>query len=80
MAGKSDRPNAGLLRDLKGCGLLDSTLVVWSGEFGRCPSPKLDCRRIGAPRIEESPEDEVSKLYDTYQEENQFGSLPQHRN
>jgi Protein of unknown function (DUF1501) len=62
IAGKSDRPIAGLLRDLKGCGLLDSTLVVWSGEFGRCPSPKLDCRRIGAPRIEESPEDEVSKL------------------
>jgi Protein of unknown function (DUF1501) len=37
MAGKSDRPIAGLLRDLKGCGLLDSTLVVWSGEFGRTP-------------------------------------------
>ncbi len=37
MAGKSDRPIAGLLRDLKGRGLLDSTLVVWSGEFGRTP-------------------------------------------
>jgi Protein of unknown function (DUF1501) len=37
MAGKSDQPIAGLLRDLKGCGLLDSTLVVWSGEFGRTP-------------------------------------------
>jgi hypothetical protein len=37
MAGKSDRPIAGLLRDLKGRGLLDSTLVVWGGEFGRTP-------------------------------------------
>lgn len=32
-----DQPVAGLLRDLKSRGLLDSTLVVWSGEFGRTP-------------------------------------------
>lgn len=32
-----DRPIAGLLRDLKRRGLLDSTLVVWGGEFGRTP-------------------------------------------
>jgi Protein of unknown function (DUF1501) len=32
-----DRPIAGLLRDLKALGLLDSTLVVWGGEFGRTP-------------------------------------------
>ncbi len=32
-----DRPIAGLLRDLKGRGLLDSTLVIWAGEFGRTP-------------------------------------------
>ncbi|MEO7653743.1 MAG: DUF1501 domain-containing protein [Bryobacteraceae bacterium] len=37
MAGKSDRPIAGLLEDLKKLGLLDSTLVVWGGEFGRTP-------------------------------------------
>ncbi|MDA1312946.1 MAG: DUF1501 domain-containing protein [Acidobacteria bacterium] len=37
MAGKSDRPIAGLLADLKGLGLLDSTLVTWGGEFGRTP-------------------------------------------
>jgi hypothetical protein len=37
MAGKSDLPIAGLLSDLKGRGLLDSTLVVWSSEFGRTP-------------------------------------------
>jgi uncharacterized protein (DUF1501 family) len=33
----SDRPVAGLLRDLKSRGLLDQTLVVWGGEFGRTP-------------------------------------------
>ncbi|MBL9092711.1 MAG: DUF1501 domain-containing protein [Planctomycetaceae bacterium] len=32
-----DRPIAGLLVDLKRRGLLDDTLVVWSGEFGRTP-------------------------------------------
>lgn len=32
-----DRPIAALLKDLKRRGLLDSTLVVWAGEFGRTP-------------------------------------------
>ena len=32
-----DKPVAALLRDLKQRGLLDSTLVVWAGEFGRSP-------------------------------------------
>jgi len=33
----SDKPVAGLLRDLKRRGLLDQTLVIWGGEFGRTP-------------------------------------------
>lgn len=33
----SDKPIAGLLKDLKQRGLLDETLVVWGGEFGRTP-------------------------------------------
>jgi hypothetical protein len=37
-AKKTDRPIAGLLRDLKRRGLLESTLVVWGGEFGRTPT------------------------------------------
>ena len=37
MAARVDKPIAGLLRDLKQRGLLDSTLVVWGGEFGRTP-------------------------------------------
>ena len=34
---QTDRPIAGLLADLKSRGLLDRTLVVWGGEFGRTP-------------------------------------------
>jgi hypothetical protein len=37
MAGKTDKPVAGLLTDLKRRGLLESTLVLWGGEFGRSP-------------------------------------------
>jgi hypothetical protein len=33
-----DKPIAGLIRDLKGRGLLDETLVIWGGEFGRTPT------------------------------------------
>jgi hypothetical protein len=33
----TDKPIAGLLKDLKARGLLDSTLVIWGGEFGRTP-------------------------------------------
>jgi hypothetical protein len=37
-AGATDKPIAGLLRDLKRRGLLDETLVIWGGEFGRQPT------------------------------------------
>ncbi len=37
-AGNTDKPVAGLLKDLKQRGLLDETLVVWGGEFGRQPT------------------------------------------
>jgi hypothetical protein len=37
-AEKTDRPIAALLRDLKARGLLDDTLVLWGGEFGRTPT------------------------------------------
>jgi hypothetical protein len=36
-AQSTDKPIAALLKDLKSRGLLDSTLVVWGGEFGRTP-------------------------------------------
>src|SRR5205807_10221401 len=37
-ARKSDQAIAGLLKDLKARGLLDETLVIWGGEFGRTPT------------------------------------------
>ena len=37
-AGRTDKPIAGLLKDLKQRGLLDSTLIIWGGEFGRQPT------------------------------------------
>lgn len=42
---EQDKPVAGLLQDLKARGLLDETLVIWGGEFGRTPmSEKGDGR------------------------------------
>ena len=37
-AGETDKPIAGLLTDLKQRGLLEKTIIVWSGEFGRQPT------------------------------------------
>jgi hypothetical protein len=37
-AGNTDQPIAGLLKDLEQRGLLDETLIVWGGEFGRQPT------------------------------------------
>ena len=37
LCARSDKPTAALITDLKRRGLLDSTLVVWGGEFGRTP-------------------------------------------
>src|SRR5437588_9970884 len=37
MAHRTDKPIAALLIDLRSRGLLDETLVIWGGEFGRTP-------------------------------------------
>ena len=37
VAGEIDQPCAALIRDLKSRGMLDDTLVIWGGEFGRTP-------------------------------------------
>ncbi len=42
LAGQVDRPFAQLIRDLKERGMLDSTMIVWMGEFGR--TPKINAR------------------------------------
>jgi len=42
-----DRPIAALLTDLKQRGLLDDTLVMWAGEFGRQPEIQVDPKKKG---------------------------------
>lgn len=42
LCGKSDRPIAALLGDLKQRGLLEETVVLWGGEFGRTPASQGD--------------------------------------
>jgi len=44
-----DRPIAGLLTDLKARGLLNDTLVIWGGEFGRTPTAQGDDGRDHNP-------------------------------
>ena len=41
VCGEIDRPTAALIRDLKQRGLLEHTLVVWGGEFGRTPMSEI---------------------------------------
>ena len=47
-AGMSDQPVAALIQDLKVRGLLDETLIVWCGEFGRTP---LGENRAGSKNV-----------------------------
>lgn len=44
-AAETDKPVAGLLTDLKRRGLLDSTLILWGGEFGRSPEAQSSLGR-----------------------------------
>ncbi len=50
LAGQVDQPLATLITDLKQRGLLDSTLVVWMGEFGRTPRINPRAGRDHYPR------------------------------
>jgi hypothetical protein len=49
-AGETDQPIAGLIKDLKRRGLLDSTLIVWGGEFGRQPVSQNGAGRDHNPK------------------------------
>ncbi|MBI3821987.1 MAG: DUF1501 domain-containing protein, partial [Planctomycetes bacterium] len=46
-ARKTDKPIAGLLIDLKRRGLLEQTLIVWGGEFGRTPAAENRAEQPG---------------------------------
>jgi len=43
-SGLCDQPTAALIRDLKQRGMLDDTLIIWGGEFGRTPMAQGDGR------------------------------------
>jgi len=47
---KTDQPSVALIKDLKQRGLLDDTLVIWGGEFGRTPMVQGDPNHDGAGR------------------------------
>jgi hypothetical protein len=47
---ETDRPIAGLIADLKRRGLLDQTLILWSGEFGRMPTSQNGTGRDHNPK------------------------------
>ncbi|HEY1598508.1 MAG TPA: DUF1501 domain-containing protein, partial [Pirellulales bacterium] len=51
LAGQCDRGIAALLRDLKERGLLDETLVMWGGEFGRTPTVELPQAGANAGKV-----------------------------
>jgi len=51
----NDQPTAALLRDLKQRGLLDSTLVIWGGEFGRTPMVEAHAVDVGSEGRDHHP-------------------------
>jgi hypothetical protein len=51
LARESDQAMGALLKDLKQRGMLDSTLVIWGGEFGRTPTVELPTPGANAGRI-----------------------------
>lgn len=51
LAGQCDRAIAALLKDLKARGLLDETLVIWGGEFGRTPTVELPTPGANAGKV-----------------------------
>ncbi len=46
-AGLCDRPTAALIRDLQQRGMLDETLIIWGGEFGRTPMAQSNKGGVG---------------------------------
>jgi len=51
VAGYVDKGSAALIKDLKQRGMLDDTLVIWGGEFGRTPTVELPKKGANAGKI-----------------------------
>ena len=47
----TDRPSAALVKDLKQRGMLDDTLIIWGGEFGRTPTVEMPTPGSNAGKI-----------------------------
>ena len=57
---ETDKPLAGLIKDLKSHGLWDDTLIVWHGEFGRLPiSERMDGRDMRLTDVHGKVIDEI---------------------
>jgi uncharacterized protein (DUF1501 family) len=70
---EADQPVAALILDLKRCGLLDDTLVVWSGEFGRTPwSQDLS----GRPHRKARPRTSTGELHGSPRRRRREARLP----
>ena len=52
---KTDHPISGLIKDLKQRGLLDTTLLLWGGEFGRLPIAQVSSSRKGGAGRDHGP-------------------------
>ena len=68
----TDRPIAALIRDLKARGLLDETLILWGGEFGRTPTAEGSNGRSQQPRLLE-PQPAAVKRGLAYGATDEFG-------
>jgi Protein of unknown function (DUF1501) len=51
LAAQCDKPIAALIKDLKLRGMLDETLIIWGGEFGRTPTVELPAPGSNAGKI-----------------------------
>src|SRR5437764_4869818 len=51
LAGECDQPIGALLGDLKQRGMLEDTLVIWGGEFGRTPTVELPTPGLNAGKV-----------------------------
>ena len=51
LAQECDQPIGALIKDLKQRGLLDQTLIIWTGEFGRTPTVELSTPGLNAGKV-----------------------------
>ena len=63
LAKECDQPIAALLKDLKMRGLLDETLVIWGGEFGRTPTVEMPKPGANQGRINGRDHNQIGRAH-----------------